>query len=60
MAYCVETFTLADGWTNCWSVDGEPETFPTEGLALEAIREHVADCEEFGVEGEGPYRVVPV
>ena len=45
----VQTYTLCDGWVNCWSIeeDGQPakpETFTTREAASKALREHIADC----------------
>ncbi len=38
--YTVLTYTLIDGWVNCWSEDGEPLTFAT-------IEEAEAEIEEY-------------
>ena len=35
--YVIETYTLCDGWTNLWSVDGVPETFESFGIALDCL-----------------------
>jgi len=35
--YIVQTFTMADGWTNTWSVDDVPEAFKTVDQAMKAL-----------------------
>lgn len=45
----VQTYTLCDGWVNCWTVsegDAEPqaETFTTRDEATKALRDYIADC----------------
>lgn len=51
MKWEVQTYTLCDGWINCWTVhedDGRsyPETFPTRKAAQAALDEFFADIEE--------------
>jgi len=73
MMYEVQTFTLCQGWVNCWSVEidgiSQPETFETEAEAQAAIDEFLAEIQaeiECGdrAEDEGydrdDYRVVRV
>ena len=60
MRYAVETFTLVDGWVNCWTIDGQPETFETEQAAQQAIGEHLADCEECGIDCDDEFQIVQV
>jgi hypothetical protein len=66
----VQTYTLCDGWVNCWTTIGakgneSPEYYKTEKEALTAIREHVKDwnedCEdpEYNID-ESEFRVHPV
>ena len=49
MAYEVQTFTLCDGWVNCWSVEidgiSQQETFETEAEADAAIDEFLAEIQ---------------
>lgn len=59
MKYEVQTLTIVDGWVNCWTIDGQPETFETEQAAQQAIDEHLADCEEFDMDCD-EYRVAAV
>jgi hypothetical protein len=65
----VQTYTICDGWVNCWMVgdDDELETFATEAEALAAIAEHIKDYEAAVVAGdcvdapaEDEFRVVPL
>jgi len=44
--YIVETYTILDGWINCWSVDDETETFPSYLDAAEALQDHLDDISE--------------
>jgi len=45
----VQTFTLCDGWINCWSVSDErgtrPETFSTQAEAQAEIDEFFQETE---------------
>jgi len=46
-AYEVQTYTLADGWMNCWQDDdGNPVLFPTLAEAQEELADYRQDCEE--------------
>lgn len=65
--YEVQTYTLCDGWINCWSVDETPHTFATRQEAEKELREHLADikqeildCERELDEGydEGEFQIV--
>ena len=47
--YEVQTYTLFDGWVNCWGIDGELEYFETEREAQAAIDEHIDDAREVGM-----------
>lgn len=66
--YEVQTYTVCDGWVNCWSDDEDkPTTFATELEAETAITEHLADVAEAVLCGEmaeeysrDDYRVVPI
>ena len=60
MRYEVQTFTMIDGWVNCWTEDEQPLTFATEQEAQQAIEDHIADCEEFDIECDDEYRVAAV
>lgn len=46
--YIVETWTLCDGWVNCWSTQdtemAHPVCFETREQAEDAIRDYLADC----------------
>ena len=44
--FVVETYTLIDGWVNCWNVDGDPMTFETQEEAARELFEHATDCRE--------------
>ena len=44
----VQTYTLCDGWVNCWTVsegneDPKPHVFATRDEAAKELREHIAD-----------------
>jgi hypothetical protein len=44
MSYEVQTYTLCDGWVNCWTDDNEaPVTYPTREEAEAAVTEHLED-----------------
>lgn len=50
----VQTYTICDGWTNCWSEEGSdgverPVTFDTEQEAEDAILEFFADLGRAGM-----------
>jgi hypothetical protein len=61
MRYEVRTYTICDGWVNCWLLNNKPQTFDTEAAAWAEIEEHIADLalmaaeegEEFDADGEG-------
>lgn len=51
--YIVETYTLCEGWVNCWTVwkesegaDPIPMEFEMAEDAQEEISAHIADCLE--------------
>lgn len=57
----VQTFTICDGWVNCWAVEengiSTPETFSNRDAAHKAIVDHVANCMlavEFGDMQDAP------
>lgn len=42
-----EVLTLeGNDWENVWTVNDEPETFPSREAAWAAVREFIKDCEE--------------
>jgi len=45
----VQTRTICDGWTNCWTEDELSLTFDTEQEALDAISEFFADLSRAGM-----------
>ena len=46
----VQTYTLCDGWINCWTIeDDKPEYFDTEQEAEDAICEFFADLGRAGM-----------
>ena len=52
MKYEVLTYTLCDGYINCWSVDGEPQTFDSIEAAQAEIDELFDDIEAEIAAGE--------
>ena len=44
--YEVQTFTLCDGWVNCWTIDDEPMTFKTISAAELELKIHLDDIRE--------------
>lgn len=55
----VQTYTICDGWVNCWSEDGEPVVFDTHAAALEELYEHFRDLEEADMSfSPDDYRIV--
>lgn len=46
LKYEVQTYTICDGWVNCWLVDDELEYFDSEAEALTAIKDHIKDYRE--------------
>ena len=51
MAYEVQTYTICDGWMNCWSIEDEsggcsPMIFRTYTEALEELSDFLADQHE--------------
>jgi hypothetical protein len=61
MPYTVETYTICEGWVNCWSVwldddTSEPETFETEAEAEAAINAFFAEVAKEGPEFSEGYR----
>jgi len=51
MRYEVQTLTFADGWTNTWSCDGDPQYFDTYEEAECALHEFLADIKEAVADG---------
>lgn len=44
MRYQVETYTLCDGWVNCWTDEDEnPVIFATRGEAEQALKDLMRD-----------------
>ena len=42
--YCVQTYTLCDGWINAWCDDnGKPITYASEETALRELDEFIED-----------------
>jgi hypothetical protein len=41
--WVVETWTLCDGWVNCWSVDDVPATFPSRAAATAELDAFLAE-----------------
>ncbi len=33
MTYEIQTYTLCQGWINCWTIDEQPQTFATRAEA---------------------------
>lgn len=58
--YVVETYTLCDGWINCWSELGEdpnhehPLSFATKEEAQTEIDELIADTDDAIAAGDMP------
>jgi hypothetical protein len=51
--YEVQTYTLADGWVNCWQDgDGKPVLFPTFADAEEELADYRKNCEEAVARGD--------
>lgn len=60
--YEVLTHTAVDGWVNCWTLDGQPQTFRTEDAAQWAIDEFF-DClagDDMDGYSREDYRIVEV
>jgi hypothetical protein len=61
MTYEVQTYTLCEGWVNCWTTDGKPTTFETAQEAQAEIDNHIAESTETYIregilsEGESAY-----
>ena len=61
MRYEVRTYTICDGWVNCWLLNDKPQTFESEAAAWAEIEDHIADLalmaaeegEEFDADSEG-------
>lgn len=41
----VQTYTFCQGWINCWTVDDQPQYFPTEQAAQAEIIEFLSDID---------------
>lgn len=52
--WAVETYTVFDGWVNCWSVSDEkgerPLTFEHPGEAFDEAMEHIEDMIKAGMD----------
>lgn len=48
----VQTYTLCDGWVNCWTVDGKPSTFPTRKAAQQELDDYIADVQQAVDDGD--------
>jgi hypothetical protein len=46
MPYIVETFTMLDGWVNCWHDGDDLATFATQAEALKALEDFKGDYYE--------------
>jgi hypothetical protein len=56
--FVVETHTLADGWVNCWHVDGLQQTFDSFEEAQEDLDEFFEDVEAAGMDySRDDYRI---
>ena len=61
MRYEVRTYTICDGWVNCWLLNDKPQTFESEAAAWAEIDDLIADLalmaaeegEEFDADSEG-------
>ena len=54
MRYEVRTYTICDGWVNCWLLNDKPQTFESEAAAWAEIDDHIADLALMAAEeGEG-------
>ena len=63
----VQTYTMCDGWINCWFLDGKPQTFPTQESAERELNTFLAFVEEAAARGDmdeayslEDYRIVEV
>ena len=45
MKFAVQTYTLCDGFVNCWSIDEQPHLFDTRAEAEKELAEHPADIQ---------------
>lgn len=50
--YEVQTWTMMQGWINCWSIDDVPEVFSTKTEAEDALRFHLRDLRAAWERGE--------
>lgn len=56
--FVVETFALFGGWSNCWTVDDQPETFSTQDAAALDLFEFAKDMRESGMDFDSKmYRI---
>jgi hypothetical protein len=57
--WAVETYTIFDGWVNCWHVDGKQEYFDTQEEAQKELLDHFRDLENCGMSfSPDDYRIV--
>jgi hypothetical protein len=60
MKFEVQT-RIANTWENVWTEDDEPLTFASSFAARAAIRDHLSDCKDAGIEVYAKdFRVQPV
>lgn len=50
--YEVLTYTLCDGWVNCWTQDDKPAVFATREEAEAEITEFILDCQDVVARGD--------
>ena len=62
MKYEVQTYTLVDGWVNCWTTfEGNGEEYPTTFASIEEAQQELDDLrEEWPAAMMDEYRIVEV
>lgn len=50
--YAVLTYTVCDGWVNCWTVDDAPQTFATRDEAEAEIEAFLAEIDADIIRGD--------
>jgi len=50
--FAVETYTLCQGFINCWTIDDQPQTFATREAAQAELDEFLAEIEAEIAAGE--------
>lgn len=48
--WAIETYTICDGWVNCWHEDDEPMVFDTPEEAVEELMDHINCLNEAGMD----------